>query len=353
MGKNNYCIKCGEPLEQGANFCGNCGHKIKADNNESAENRGGDNTPGNNEENKKSSSEEVDTNKASRNIKEGTRSDNKEIEANETDEYRQDSNNSSANNDKTLSEDILKSKVEDNNSSNGFSKIWGHIGIGLISLILLLVGIGMTLTFLDGAFGYYTPMAVEIIGTVLVGFLVGAFLVMIISVYATKFNLLVYNKDEIGWSDIFLKKVKFFKNLGSFIGAFFIMTLIDFGILLGFIWMGFEAGPESFGFIQFLNGVVLLIVNSRLILSPFVVFDQNKRAFAAIKKSIAMTKNNTLKIIGWMILISIINSIGGAVYIGVVVSFPLSIYLLTKVYYDLKSPQELTEYNTAYDNKVS
>ena len=96
-----------------------------------------------------------------------------------------------------------------------------------------------------------------------------------------------------------------------------------------------NGNQEVIPFVMILSGIGFLIVNSRLVMSQFLVFDKNKSPVSSIKESKELTKGKTFKVIGWLMMISIINGIGGATIIGAVISFPLSICLLTKVYYDL------------------
>ena len=276
MDSANYCSNCGKPLEEEVNFCPDCGNQIK-DLDQGAVNK---------------SKEDQD-------------------------------------------EDILEPRVEPR--VNKISKKWGHLAVGVISFLMLLLGVSATNVLMEGMFGYYTPMMVELMGVVLIGFLVGFVLTTIISVYATKLNLLMFNKDRISWGDIFLKRINFFKNIGSYLSASILIGLINLVILTISMVIILRSGYENFGVVQLITGIILLIINSRLFLSPFVVFDQEKRAVSAIKKSIQLTKNNTFKMIGWIILASIINSIGGAFYVGMFISFPLTIYLFTRAYYNLKS----------------
>ena len=163
--------------------------------------------------------------------------------------------------------------------------------------------------------------------------------ILIISVYAIKLNLLIYEKDNITWDDILLKRINFLENIFSFIGSYFLIVLINFLIMLGTMFLVFLATENYYRdlatLITFGSGIILLIINSRLILSQFIIFDKKEKAVASLKKSIKLTKGNTFKLIGWLILIIIINSIGGSFIFGVFVSFPLTVFILTKVYYNL------------------
>lgn len=271
LSNNNYCSNCGEKLDNTANFCSNCGQKIGKENSENT------------------------------------------------------------NTDWTYEEVY--------NNSSGFSKFWGHILIGIFSLILMVVGFMFFEEIMRGAFGYYTPAIVEITGSIFIGFLLSSGFILIISVYAIKLNLLIYEKGNITWDDILLKRINFLENIFSFIGSYFLIVLINFLIMLGTMFLVFLATENYYRdlatLITFSSGIILLIINSRLILSQFIIFDKKEKAVASLKKSIKLTKGNTFKLIGWLILIIIINSIGGSFIFGVFVSFPLTVFILTKVYYNL------------------
>ena len=278
MSANNYCSNCGESLKKGVNFCPNCGHKI---NNEQKYN-------------------------------------NKETQ----DE----------------SKDWSYEEVVNNNKS--FPKFWGHLIIGLFSIVLMVVGFLFFEELMRGAFGYYTPSIVEIAGSILIGFLIASVLVLVIAVYAIKLNLLIYDKDSITWNDILLKNINFSEKIMSFIGAYFLVVLINFAIILAAFFLTFLASENYYTdlarMIPFISGIILLIINSRLVLSQFIVFDKKERAVASLKKSFELTKGNTFKLIGWLILISIINTIGGSTILGVLLSFPVTVFILTRVYYNLE-----------------
>ena len=289
LAEKNYCAKCGKALEKDANFCSNCGYKIQRENND---------------DQRKEEEEDLSY---------------ENVVNNESREYRK-------------------------QKETKLPKIWGHVLIGVISLVLTFIGVAFFEEITRSAFGYYTPAIVEVISTIVIGFIIAGILVLVISVYAVKLNLLIYEKDKITWSDILLKKVKFSEKIFSFIFSYFLVMLINLVVMGATIFSIYLAAEnynyELVTFLQIAGGIVLLLINSRLILSQFIVFDQRERAFASLKKSVKLTKGNTFKVVGWIILIAIINSIGGAFIFGVFVSLPLSMYILTKVYYDLKTPQK-------------
>jgi len=229
-------------------------------------------------------------------------------------------------------EEVSKNKT-------GFSKFWGHILIGIFSLILMIVGFVFFEEIMRSAFGYYTPAIVELTGSIFIGFLLSSGFVLVISVYAIKLNLLIYEKESINWDDILLKKINFSENIFSFLGTYFLIVLINFLVMLGTIFLVFLATENYYRdlatFITFASGIILLFINSRLILSQFIVFDKKEKAVASLKKSVKLTKGNTIKLIGWLILIIIINSIGGSFVFGVFVSFPLTVFILTRAYFNL------------------
>ncbi|MGM0411116.1 MAG: zinc-ribbon domain-containing protein [Bacillota bacterium] len=277
MKKNNYCSNCGTKLEGDVNFCPECGNNIGANNDQSK--------------------------------KEGTAFSKKNM-------------------------------INYVSKDAEFHPYVAHGAVALVTILFSFIGIFIFEMITDSLFGYYTPWIVETIGMFLVTFGLVALIGIFITVYAIKLNLLIINKEKIGWDDILLKKVDFKKNIPSAIASYLLVILIDSGVILVSIFMSFmlieNYQHNALPFLRIVSSIILIVINSRLIFSQFIVFDQNEKAVKSLKKSYNLTQESILKVIGSIILISIINIIGGFLVVGVFITFPISIYLLTKLYFDLK-----------------
>ena len=123
-------------------------------------------------------------------------------------------------------------KVGNNYIPNKFNKIWGHLAIGILSLFLVMIGISTFEAITENMFGYYTPDIIEIIASIVIGFIIASILVLIPAVYAIKLNLLIFKKEKIAWRDILLKDINFFNNIFSFIGSYFLLLFINIGLII-------------------------------------------------------------------------------------------------------------------------
>lgn len=235
-------------------------------------------------------------------------------------------------NDQQEKEEIFFSDYNKNdtyNKENKFSKLVGHGAVVLVTIFLLLFSVFIFDMISDNFLaGFIAILGIPV-------------LIAFITIYAIKLNLLIFEKEKIGWSDILLKDVSLMKNVPSAIGSYFLAVLINLAVILISTFI-ISLLIENYyydviPFFQITAGITLLVINSRLIFSQFIVFDQNEKAVNSIKKSFDLTKNNILKVIGWIIVIFIINFIGGLLVIGSFVTLAITFYLLTKLYFDLKN----------------
>lgn len=223
----------------------------------------------------------------------------------------------------------------DYNKADTFSKenkLPKFVGHGAVAAAAFFSSILSVLLFEMAANNFLAGLIAVIGGPILIGF---------ITIYAVKLNLLIFDKEKIGWSDILLKNISLTKNISSAIASYFLVFLINLVVVLISAFIMFLLMEnyyyDALTFFQIAVAAALLIINSRFVFSQFIVFDQNEKAVNSLKKSFELTKNNILKVIGWIILISLINFIGGAVVIGAFITLPATFYLLTKLYFDLKS----------------
>ncbi|MEJ6952084.1 zinc ribbon domain-containing protein [Natronospora cellulosivora (SeqCode)] len=204
----------------------------------------------------------------------------------------------------------------------GFPKIVGHAVISIVTILLFL----LTRSIINNLFDNlsYRAHSSEIIIVFLLSFIVSLIVISIIIGYGIKLNLIMYKKSIINLKDILLINEISGKDIISFLITITKISAINFGILLFFI-----RSQNVFSIIVLIP--ISLLVNSYMIFRPFFVLDMGVKSAEASKKNKIITEVHFYKIVGWLFILALITPLAFPF------TFPLALFLLTKLYYELVS----------------
>lgn len=178
----------------------------------------------------------------------------------------------------------------------GWAKFKSNISISLLATLLLL-GAGSLSLDGHGIQSFFFNVAL------------GAFL-LILRIGYTKIFLKLHDDESVKFTNIFEEYKLFFPYLG--------VTILTFLAVVG--------------------GLILLIIPGifwavRFSLSSIIVVDKNIGPIMAMKESYAMTKGLFWKLLGFWIVIALINLAGMvALFVGLLVTVPLSTLATVYVY---------------------
>jgi uncharacterized membrane protein len=140
--------------------------------------------------------------------------------------------------------------------------------------------------------------------------LIGVIFSIIIRIGYTKIFLRMYDGEKPSFSDIFKEYGLFWKYLGV-------------SILYGLTVLG---------------GLILIIIPGiywavRFSFSPLIVVDTRSRIIASMKESYAITKGKFWKLLGFWIVMGLLNILGAIIFgIGLLVSVPVTLFASIYVY---------------------
>lgn len=209
--------------------------------------------------------------------------------------------------------------------------------------------------FLIGfASGLIEPLANMIFGESAIAgviMLVGAIFFWIVNVIVNigflKILLGLVRNQKVAISELWSNKHLFFKMFSAsfitglltffvFLGIFIVLAIIG-GVLVAVSGGDSAVIGSTFllGFLGFFVSVI--IVATRLGQVQYIVVDEEIGGMAAIKRSWEITKGNVLSIIGVYFLLILINIAGFlALFVGLLVTVPVSSLAMTAVYSQLK-----------------
>ena len=263
----NFCPNCGEELEGNPNFCKNCGYDLQ-------KNEVGENGVG-------------------------------------------------------AVKDILKQSLDDKiDDSKKFNKVWAHILIGFMILILNLLSIFLIIERMQSFYSSVSPISVVFV----------ICLTIAILNYTIKINLMTFKKDSITIDDILLKDKSFFKRIGSLIGTSIIVIIVSLIFVFFTYWLLLTGGMgnQALIFAGIIVGIIGLFVESKFILSPILAIAEDLGPLSAVTANFKITAGKKMfKMVAVMLLISLIGSAVSYFPILNVLVFPLTFYILTYSYFEI------------------
>ncbi|RCW44406.1 MULTISPECIES: zinc-ribbon domain-containing protein [unclassified Halanaerobium] len=282
MADKNFCTNCGNTLNSDDIFCGRCGQPVDEEGNQTE-----------------------------------TNSINKTVVSNNIDEERY----------KRVKSDRLK-----------FPKKVGYLITGIISFIILFFVIGSAYILADNGTIYRSNFFVFLISRYSFFYISAGVSLFVISFFHLKLNMQIFLKERMSFKDFLLKKYGLFSNLQNYAKTYFIFYLISAFLFAAFMLVLLTIpGTVTPLILMILLAAAFFYFNSRFVFSLLLVLDQNKNTSSSFRKSYKLTEGKIVDYAGIIIAIFIINYFAAKTYmLGYIITFPLSFYLLTKVYYDLK-----------------
>jgi len=281
MADKNFCTNCGNTLNSDDTFCGRCGQPVDGDRSQ------------------------FETNSSKKTVS-NNRND---------DRYRR------------ARSDKFK-----------FPKKVGHLITGIISFIILFFVIGSAYIMADNGAIYSSNFFVFLISRYSFFYISAGVSLFVISFFNLKLNMQIFFKERMSFKDFLLKKYGLFLNLQNYAKTYFLFYIISAFLFASFILVLMTVSGTVIPLIlMILLAAAFFYFNCRFVFSLFLVLDQNENASSSFKKSFELTRGKLVDYAGIIIAILIINYFAAKTYmLGYIIAFPLSFYLLTKVYYDLK-----------------
>ncbi|NLK08425.1 MAG: zinc ribbon domain-containing protein [Firmicutes bacterium] len=220
-----------------------------------------------------------------------------------------------------------------------FTKFYGY---GAVTLLMLVVE-GLKLNVMD----FWMREIVcgmrgmrAFTSTLIFQFLVVVILEFAAIAYMIKFSLMVYPKKYMSLIDLITPVKELRKTIRRYFFTYALIAAVNLCILIcAILIMEFLVDVRKFTAIYRVPTLMLIaiyIINTKLILSPFLALDQNLHPSLAIKEGMRLTKGHNGEMLGWALIIFILNGIGTKAVIGTAVTIPISVYLLTRMYYKLR-----------------
>ncbi|MGM0603560.1 MAG: hypothetical protein ACQESS_09640 [Bacillota bacterium] len=281
MADKNFCTNCGNTLNSDDIFCGRCGQPVDGDRRQT-ETDTGSKTVSNNRDDKR---------------------------------YRR------------ARSDRFK-----------FPKKVGHLITGIISFILLFFVIGSAYIMADNGTIYRSNFFIFLISRYSFFYISAGVSLFVISFFHLKLNMQIFFKERMSFKDFLLKKYGLFSNLQNYAKTYFLFYMISSFLFAAFMLVLITIPGTVIPLILLiLLAAAFFYFNSRFVFSLFLVLDQNDSASSSFKKSFELTEGKIIDYAGIIIAIFIINYFAAKTYmLGYIITLPLSFYLLTKIYYDLK-----------------
>ena len=194
---------------------------------------------------------------------------------------------------------------------------------GIINIIRF--GIAPAIFLLMSFFLYhasYTPLTHPLWALYSIKFFIGAFIVFFIfklmdSVFSLGFShiaLLLYDNERISYKDLFACTHLAIKH---FIASLLNACIVTLGLLFFII-----------------PGIIALV---RLGFFSYIIADKGLGPLAALQESYRLTTGITTQLLGVLLIIILLNSLGGALFgIGLFLTYPITVLLYAYIYRQLQ-----------------
>lgn len=302
MAQKKFCTNCGNSLKSDDMFCGRCGQPVD-------------------EESKKSANYSNINNGKKKSCTEKNNAEKKDIN------YK---NNNAGRGQKPYS------RVEADRFK--FPKKVGHFIFGILSFLIIFFAMGSAYIMADNYALRYSSYFIWLLSRYFFFYLWFGLALFITSFYSIKLNLQIFYKDRMAFFDLFVKKYAFFSNLKKYAKVFSIIFAVNAFLYTVFISIYHFISVEFIAFI-FTAAIFLtaLYLNSRFLFALFITLEKGQNYMESLKGSFELSAGSLADIAGPVFFIFVINFFASKSYFtGYIITLPLSIYILTKIYHDLK-----------------